>query len=85
VVKLRLLFDMLLDSFCESGSVIIRVPVAQLDRASACGAEGRRFESCRVHHINCLIVRWGYLYGVVDRLRFYDLAALADISRRFGH
>jgi hypothetical protein len=27
------------------------VPVAQLDRASACGAEGRRFESCRVHQI----------------------------------
>jgi hypothetical protein len=27
----------------------VHVPVAQLDRASACGAEGRRFESCRVH------------------------------------
>ena len=26
------------------------VPVAQLDRALACGAKGRRFESCRVHH-----------------------------------
>src|SRR4051812_23969541 len=25
-------------------------PVAQLDRASASGAEGYRFESCRVHH-----------------------------------
>ena len=24
-------------------------PVAQLDRALACGAKGRRFESCRVH------------------------------------
>ena len=23
--------------------------VAQLDRALACGAKGRRFESCRVH------------------------------------
>ncbi len=23
--------------------------VAQLDRASACGAEGRRFDSCRDH------------------------------------
>src|SRR4051812_123210 len=34
-----------------------RVPVAQLDRASACGAEGRRFESCRVHHLLlCLAV-----------------------------
>ena len=26
-------------------------PVAQLDRAFACGAKGRRFESCRVYHI----------------------------------
>ncbi len=25
-------------------------PVAQLDRAFACGAKGRRFESCRVYH-----------------------------------
>jgi hypothetical protein len=24
--------------------------VAQLDRASACGAEGRRFDPCRGHH-----------------------------------
>ena len=27
------------------------VPVAQLDRASACGAEGRTFESYRAYHI----------------------------------
>ena len=26
-------------------------PVAQLDRASACGAEGHTFESCRVYQI----------------------------------
>ena len=26
-------------------------PVAQLDRASACGAGGRRFESSRAHHV----------------------------------
>ena len=25
-------------------------PVAQLDRAFACGAKGRMFESCRVYH-----------------------------------
>jgi hypothetical protein len=25
-------------------------PVAQLDRALACGAKGRRFKSCQVHH-----------------------------------
>ena len=29
-------------------------PVAQLDRASACGAEGHRFESCRVYQISLL-------------------------------
>ena len=26
-------------------------PVAQLDRALACGAKGRTFESCRVYHL----------------------------------
>ena len=26
-------------------------PVAQLDRASASGAEGHRFESCRAYHL----------------------------------
>ena len=28
------------------------VPVAQLDRASACGAEGRWFESSRAYQMN---------------------------------
>ena len=28
---------------------LLRAPVAQLDRASACGAGGRRFEPCRAH------------------------------------
>ena len=27
-------------------------PVAQLDRALACGARGRKFESCRVYQLN---------------------------------
>ena len=27
-----------------------QAPVAQMDRASACGAEGRKFESCRARH-----------------------------------
>ena len=31
-------------------------PVAQLDRAIASGAIGRRFESCRVHHFFTLIL-----------------------------
>ena len=28
----------------------LRAPVAQLDRALACGAKGRKFESCQVYH-----------------------------------
>ena len=28
-------------------------PVAQLDRAFACGAKGRRFESCRAYQNSC--------------------------------
>ena len=35
--------------------IIIYVPVAQLDRASACGAEGRWFESSRVYQIYLLV------------------------------
>ncbi len=30
----------------------VHVPVAQLDRALASGAKGRRFDSCRVRHFN---------------------------------
>lgn len=30
-------------------------PVAQLDRASVCGTEGRRFESRRVHQFKNLV------------------------------
>jgi hypothetical protein len=43
--------------------VACHVPVAQLDRASACGAEGRRFESCRVHQRKDPIERWGLFFG----------------------
>ena len=31
----------------------MRAPVAQLDRASASGVEGRGFKSRRVHHFFC--------------------------------
>lgn len=31
-------------------SARLYAPVAQLDRALACGARGRKFESCRVYH-----------------------------------
>ena len=33
-------------------------PVAQLDRALACGAKGRRFESCRVYHKSLITMAW---------------------------
>ena len=41
--------------FCYSQSDLserLYAPVAQLDRALACGAKGRTFESCRVYHIS---------------------------------
>jgi hypothetical protein len=37
-------------------------PVAQLDRALACGAKGRRFESCRVYQIKDLSLVAGIFY-----------------------
>ena len=36
--------------FMFHNSATARAPVAQLDRASASGAEGHRFESCRARH-----------------------------------
>ena len=38
--------------FCYSLFERLYAPVAQLDRALACGARGRKFESCRVYHIS---------------------------------
>lgn len=38
-------------------------PVAQMDRASACGAEGHRFESCRVYHRKKTSENWSFFYG----------------------
>lgn len=38
---------------CYGQSIFERLyaPVAQLDRALACGARGRKFESCRVYQL----------------------------------
>ena len=33
-----------------SQPLVAGAPVAQLDRASASGAEGHRFKSCQAHH-----------------------------------
>ena len=38
--------------FVIAKSIWLYAPVAQLDRALACGARGRKFESCRVYHIS---------------------------------
>ncbi|SVB64231.1 uncharacterized protein METZ01_LOCUS217085, partial [marine metagenome] len=35
-------------------------PVAQLDRASVCGTEGRRFDSCRVRQPFQPITQYSY-------------------------
>src|SRR5690606_35437411 len=45
---------------------ILRAPLAQLNRASDFGSEGRRFESCRVYHLYppCLL---GYAITGQDR------------------
>ena len=37
-------------SMVRSQSLLAGAPVAQLDRASASGAEGHRFKSCQAHH-----------------------------------
>lgn len=34
----------------QTGALLLSAPVAQLDRASDCGSEGRTFKSCRAHH-----------------------------------
>ena len=55
--RFNLLFMLRFTLFAKQG------PVAQLDRASVCGTEGRRFDSCRVHQKERLILGWGFLFG----------------------
>ena len=45
-----------------------RAPVAQLDRALACGAKGHRFKSCRVYHVRDAAEQavFFFLYGEVQ-------------------
>ena len=53
--------------------------VAQLDRASACGAEGRRFEPCRVHQYRiCKKTPSGVFFstGVCDELDLLEFSWL---------
>ena len=64
----------------------VLVPVAQLDRALACGAKGRRFESCRVHHTayaNIKFVKFNKFSLLIVTVLFVVLAAkFGDISVR---
>ena len=50
--NVRLIFEVDKKDVVLSGDLLsTHVPVAQLDRASACGAEGRTFESYRAYHV----------------------------------
>lgn len=44
----------------------LRAPVAQLDRALACGAKGRKFESCQVYQGKSPSLR-GFFLGFADK------------------
>jgi hypothetical protein len=57
-------------------------PVAQLDRASACGAEGRRFKSCRVYQNKILIFDGYFILVSPIMIRTYDSTTLVGDSRR---
>ena len=56
--------------------ITICVPVAQLDRAFACGAKGRRFESCRAYH---------EIKNKAKGLIFYFIILRQEMNRRFTH
>ena len=58
-------------------------PVAQLDRASASGAEGHRFESCRARHLPLRHSQSSKRYGRIGEAvrRFRDAG---DNGRRMG-
>ncbi len=59
------------------------MPVAQLDRASACGAEGHTFESCRAYQIKKKVQRtlffiWSIRHDLVYNY-FMDWEKITDI------
>ena len=47
----------------------LRAPVAQLDRALACGAKGRKFESCQVYQDKAPYFCRGFCLGSERWLR----------------
>lgn len=50
----------------------LRAPVAQLDRALACGAKGRKFESCQVYQDKSLYFCRGFCLVRAENLRPYE-------------
>ena len=59
---------------CVFKTNAVFAPVAQLDRALACGAKGHRFESCRVYHIDSTLPTSGsFLFGVELLIKTYKI------------
>ena len=59
---------------CVFKTNAVFAPVAQLDRALACGAKGHRFESCRVYHIDKTLPAPGsFLFGVELLIKTYKI------------
>ena len=59
---------------CVFKTNAVFAPVAQLDRALACGAKGHRFESCRVYHIdNTLPIPGSFLFGAELLIKTYKI------------
>lgn len=61
----------------------LRAPVAQLDRALACGAKGRKFESCQVYQDKPPTFRRGFVLFALLNLRpqKYDVSSFAQNER----
>ena len=51
--------------------------LAQLDRASASGAEGHRFESCAAYHFPSIIEKTFAVFGAPHRLLYLSRFQLA--------
>ena len=76
----------------DEGTVHTHAPVAQLDRALASGARGRRFESCRAYHCRpglvwpgagpaCLSMRRSLTHQAIQRL-VPEGAEVVGVSRQ---
>ena len=62
-----LVFANITESPEESGTKQKDACVAQLDRASGYGPEGRGFESCRTHYLTGLLMQSGFFFFKKER------------------